>query len=212
MFKFDKIIISLEEKCECLSGSIIEFTEKILIARCQLNRSLVLNQKVNVLIYNKLKGEVEYEGRILNTSKNFIILNDLKHIQANQRRKETRVNVAFDLPVKKINVSKTQMVQLNKVLLMQARDISSGGILLNSALDIPKYVQFHLDLPIEKEIIPCTAEIIRKEKKDSSFFYGCKLTTSFEHETDKIRGSVFKKQISERRNYIQIPVKEFSII
>ena len=193
MYEFDKIIVSPKEKCECLIGTVIEFNDKMLIAKYHLGGHPKLRQKANVLIYDDIKGEVEYEGEIKNTFRDIVVLTNLKFIQGIQRRNDTRVKVSFNL----------EATVLGKRLSMRVANLSSGGILLHYCIDIPKHLCLKLEIPIDTEVITCLAEIVRKEKSKAGFKYGCRFTAISERERDKIRGFVFRKQIEDRKGRLE---------
>lgn len=115
------------------------------------------------------------------------------------RRKETRIEIELSLPIKKISVGEDKVVSLNKILPVKTVDLSAGGILLQSFLDLPEYLKLYLTLPIDNDAIPCIADIVRKEKKQDEFYYGCKLTFPSEAEKYKVRKFVFKKQLQRIR-------------
>ncbi|MGE4283290.1 MAG: PilZ domain-containing protein [Clostridia bacterium] len=192
-----KIVILMDNRY--LDGFIVRFDDDSMAIRCTLRKGIVLDTLVHIHIYNPVKGEVILCGVVNSIIENMIRLVNVKCIAINQRRKDARVNIDVKLYVNKIQVGGSKLIDLEKNMLFKSVDISAGGILLHSQLDIPTNLRFHLQIPAE-ELIACTAQIVRKEKKEHGFFYGCELIDISESKKDKIREFVFKKQIEEYKN------------
>lgn len=115
------------------------------------------------------------------------------------KTREIRVEINLPLKVTKICYRDETVINLNKVLPIKVVNLSASGVLIFSVLDLPKDIKLYLNLPINREIVPCIAEIVRKESKKDGFFYGCKMFFISEIENSKIRKYIFSKQIDNLR-------------
>lgn len=199
MFENDKVILLQECSRVFLKGYVMGFDDEVMIVRMVTSNRFPLNTYVNIFIYNRVKGEVIYKGKIDKINRNIIKLTDITAVKVNQRRSEARVDVSLELIVSKIWTGFDQCIELEKKIPMKTVNLSSSGVLLYSELDMPENVLFHLELPINDTVINCCAEVVRKEKKEDGYYYGCKLVMLEEAEQSKIREFVFKKQIENRR-------------
>lgn len=112
-----------------------------------------------------------------------------------QRRKEHRVNVNIPVPINKIIFNNKDIIGLNKRFPANIYNISSGGVLLQSSLSVPINLKFVFDLIDENNKILCFLEIVRKEKCDGDYYYGCKLKSVFEGDRERLGVFILKKQV-----------------
>lgn len=202
MYELDKVIFFTEEKYDSFAGSIIVFNDQVMVVRSRFCGSVPMHRKVHLLIYDSLRGEVEYEGCLKNTYRNLVIFENLVFVQNRQRRMDVRVDAGFILQVRRLYAGSSGPIDLNGRIPMQAVNLSSSGILLQCAIDLPKYVGLRLEIPISGEPVHCNSEIVRKEKTAGGFRYGCRFSAISEREKDRIRGFVFRKQIEARKRKI----------
>lgn len=113
------------------------------------------------------------------------------------KTRDTRVDINLPLKVTKIWYRTETVINLDKILPINLINLSTSGVLISSPLNLSKEVKLFLNLPINKEIITCIAEIVRKESKKNSFFYGCKIFFISEFEKSKIQKFIFSKQIND---------------
>lgn len=112
----------------------------------------------------------------------------MKHNQ----RTEARVDVNLPLYVQQICFAGNNRLKLNKVLPVRMINLSASGVKIYSPLDLPVYLKLFINLYIEDKILPGYIEIIRKEKNDAGFSYGCRLYTSLYKDKMLIRKYVWK--------------------
>jgi len=195
-----KVVIIPEGNNDYFNGLLLAFNNNLMVAGGRIPNTFLLYRKVRIFIYNAYKGETEYEGEIVSSSRNAIICHKLKFIKNVQRRSEIRADTDFNVIVKKIVVGDNQIIDLPKVILFQALNISASGILLSCNLDIKAPIKLIFELPIVERGIFCTAEIVRKETTKNGYHYGCRFIGLTEAEKDKIRGYVYRMQIVAKNN------------
>ena len=194
-----KVVIIPKGNNDFFNGLLLAFNNNLLVAGGRFPYTLLLYRKATIFVYNTYKGEIEYEGEIVSSSRNAIVCQNLKFIKNIQRRSETRVSTDLNLIVKKIIVGDNRIIDLPKIFMVQALNLSAGGVLLFCNLDIKAPIKLLFELPIDEKGIYCTAEILRKEVKKNGYYYGCRFVGLTESEKDRIRGYVYKMQVANNK-------------
>jgi hypothetical protein len=117
-----------------------------------------------------------------------------------RKRKEIRVEATLPLLISKICIGEDKVAELDKLLPMKMINLSASVVLLYSPLNLPQFVRLFLNLHLGNEIVPCLADIVRKEHKEDGYYYGCNLFVTSENDKSRIRKYVFKKQVESRMN------------
>jgi len=196
------VVIIPKGNNDLFNGLLLAFNNNILVAGGRIPNTFLLYKKATIIIYNTYKGEIEYEGEIVSSSRNAIVCQNLKFVKNIQRRSETRVSTDFNIIVKKIIVGDNRIIDLPKILMVQALNLSAGGVLLFCNLDIKAPIKMLFELPIDEKGIFCTAEIVRKEVKKNGYYYGCRFIGLTQGEKDRIRGYVYKMQIASNKGVL----------
>lgn len=115
-----------------------------------------------------------------------------------QQRKEMRVSVDIDIEVNQIVVSEYPVV-LPKILAMKILNISVGGVLLFSSLDLTLGLYFCSTIVFGGEQMNIVCEDIRKEEQQDGYYYGCKFRGLTLCEQQVIRKFVFQEQMRSRK-------------
>lgn len=110
------------------------------------------------------------------------------------------MTVSIPLHVKRINRGNKNTFNLQKPILMKARDISINGILLESTLDIPNDINFNIDLPLKNMTLNIVTDTVRKYVKDNKFYYGCTFTLQTEEELNFLRNFINNNYIYQVKN------------
>lgn len=199
MFEACKLLIFTKEEHLYFKGYVLEFDEHSLIARFPTNFPHTGEKRVDVFIYSPMRGEMQFEGMIYSIYRDIVIFKGLRHIRTIQKRDETRAAVSFYLSVRNVIKGDRSHLLEGKQIRFRAVNLSAGGILLHSLLRIPLHLRFPVHLSLDGEIISCLAEIVRRERYEDGFYYGCKFDMLSPGDTMKIRRFVFQKQIEDKQ-------------
>lgn len=115
-----------------------------------------------------------------------------------QKRLEMRVDVDFSADVYELIISDKPIV-LPTVIRMKVINLSVSGILLFSELEMPVGVHFGTILKFDNNNIYVACQSVRKECRDSGFYYGCMLLGVSLNDQQVIRQYIFKQEIQQRR-------------
>ena len=148
----DGVIVSFA--CDQMSIH-LNNTDKI-----KINKTLIIN------IFTKTNGCIIYKGIAKALYNNALTIDCVIFIEEKQRRKNHRMTVSIPLHVKRINRGNKNTFNLQKPILMKARDISINGILLESTLDIPDDIHFNIDLPLKNMTLNIVTDTVRKYVKE----------------------------------------------
>lgn len=179
------------------AGSLIKISDDSLIAKFDECTGLRINARVQLVLFHMTMGEMIYEAVIHDVYKNQVYFTNLEYRTNIQRRSETRAKFCTNLEINKI-LCGDQEISLHKKAILQTVDLSANGIQLCGTIEFPSNTIFHLNIPIDGEIISCDAVVNRKTERDGKFFYGCSLIIS-EPIRNKIRRHVFRLQLEERK-------------
>lgn len=176
-----------------IHGVVKSFFNDILSIQLSDECNFDLGETLTIRIYDKLNGYSIYSGIIKEYSNRVITLHCVVLDNTVQRRKSKRLLVSTPTNINKIMINKKKLLELDKTILMKAKDISSTGILLESPLDLPENINFLIDLTIENYTVKLNTTTMRKYKKNNLYYYGC--TFSVENE---IQHSILIKYINNR--------------
>ena len=115
-----------------------------------------------------------------------------------QKRLEIRVNVDFNADVYELIICDKPIV-LPKVIRMKVINLSVSGVLLFSEIDMAVGIHFGTVLRIDNTDIYVACLSVRKEVRDSGFYYGCTLLGVSQSDQQVIRQFIFKQEVRERR-------------
>ena len=160
----------------------------------KINETLIIN------IFTKTNGCIIYKGIAKALYNNALTIDCVIFIEEKQRRKNHRMTVSIPLHVKRINRGNKNTFNLQKPILMKARDISINGILLESTLDIPDDIHFNIDLPLKNMNLNIVTDTVRKYVKDNKFYYGCTFTLQTEEELNFLRNFINNNYIYQVKN------------
>ena len=160
----------------------------------KINETLIIN------IFTKTNGCIIYKGIAKALYNNALTIDCVIFIEEKQRRKNHRMTVSIPLHVKRINRGNKNTFNLQKPILMKARDISINGILLESTLDIPDDIHFNIDLPLKNMTLNIVTDTVRKYVKDNKFYYGCTFTLQTEEELNFLRNFINNNYIYQVKN------------
>lgn len=118
-----------------------------------------------------------------------------------EKREFPRVDVAYaGLLFGLQDVNKRNIHQFENPIGISIKNISVNGLGFtiedNSMID--KIVQKHSEIEVELDLgfqLPCSMEIIRKEKLENSFYYGASFNNVPQEKTNALRGFILTNQI-----------------
>lgn len=108
-----------------------------------------IHEEVFINIFNNNQGISIYSGIINNILENTIVVKNILFLLDKERRNNNRIIVNMHLKVAKIRNVSEKVIELSKPIFMTSKNLSIRGILLECVLDIPKDVNFFIELPIE---------------------------------------------------------------
>lgn len=157
-----------------LTTGIVKKIQKDTLIICANGKiKLKINQEVFINIVNKDKGIFIYNGVISDILENTIVVKNVIFLFDKERRNKNRIIVKIHLEVRQIRNVSEKVIELNKPIFMTSRNLSIKGILLECVLDIPKDINFLVELPIEDKKIYIEAITKRKYEKNNLYYYGC---------------------------------------
>ena len=155
--------------------------------------------RVNIFLQNDDNGQDIYSGVIENIGENLISIEQVVFVKKIQRRMEFRLQSFFPLEIK---FEYGQSQPLNPPIKGIIRDLSVGGMLFNTNIDIDEDFRFNIDLDIQGETLYIPhIKINRKtfNKKTKRFSYGCIFNGLDEEKISKIRKLIFITQVKHRQ-------------
>jgi len=198
--KRDAIINLADQTEDLLYCCIMDLDAKKNEARVRIEKNHHLNSKdkVNLESYDEKRGVLLYQGTVNRTTAVEVYIDKLFLVDENQRRADVRVKVDIPLTLKGISDG-SRVIKLGKDVFLQALNVSAGGMLLKSDLNImDDNARLLFDFPLDSKALSCEAQIIRRQAENDYFLYGCKLLNS-ESDKAEMRKFVFQKQIQARK-------------
>lgn len=173
LIEYSTIKLTSDDDKIVTTGIVKKFQKDMLIIYTNEEIKLKINEEVLINTVNKDKGIFIYNGVISDILENTIVVKNVTFLFNQERRNKNRIIVKIHLEVSKIGDVSEKVIKLNKPIFMTCRNLSIKGILLECALDIPKDINFFIELPIEDEKIYIQAITKRKYKKNNLYYYGC---------------------------------------
>jgi hypothetical protein len=135
--KSDAIINLVDQTENLLYCCIMDMDAKKSEARVRVenNHHLQSRDKVNLESYDEKRGVLLYQGTVNRTTAVEVYIDKLFLVDENQRRADVRVKVDIPLTLKAIS-NGGKVIKLGKNVFLQALNVSAGGILLKSDLNI----------------------------------------------------------------------------
>lgn len=143
-----------------------------------------------------------FETIIHGSQNNMLIIEipDAKKVQIVQRRKYIRIPIDIELQSFIIGIN-DQKVENNKYISVTAKDISGGGILLNSKISLPIGTVLVFEIKLEDIQLLLTAKVLRNEENstDESRDIGCEFIGLDESNLKQIINFCSKQQLKNKR-------------
>ena len=200
MYSYHSATVESDNGKKLSDGVIVSFTSDQMAIHLSNINEIKINDTLIINIFNKTNGCIIYKGIAKNISNNAIIVDCVIFMEEKQRRKNHRITISIPLHVKRINRDNESAFNLEKPILMKARDISINGILLESTLDIPHDIHFTIDLPLKNMTLNIVTDTVRKYVKDAKFYYGCTFTLKTEQELNFLRNFINDNYIYQIKN------------
>lgn len=174
-----------------------DFDKKEACVRVAKKDFLQAGHAVQIQAYDEFKGLLLYEGCVEETEPEQSVIKKLRLVSEEQRRSDVRIRVGIPLRLREILT--VSGIKGGYDAPAEILNLSAGGMLLKTNLDVVgKNTSFIIDLPLEGRRLHCTAEIVRKQIKNSVCLYGCRFLND-ENDKAEIRKFVFAKQIETMR-------------
>ncbi|SHI06565.1 PilZ domain-containing protein [Sporobacter termitidis DSM 10068] len=170
--------------------------------RVEENRILRDKDTVSIQTYDDAKGMLFYQGMVCEASVHKLAIKKLRLVDERQRRDDVRVKVNIPLLLNEIYIG-TKIRKLDKGARFEVINVSAGGMLLKSRLDIAEEnACLIFDFPLETKHLNCRAQIVRKQAENDYYLYGCQLLNN-ESDKRELRRFVFKTQLKTRRTALR---------
>lgn len=187
------IIIKSEDNI-LTEGIVKEFTRNNLSITYRNKTKLQKGEKVRINIFDKLNGLFIYNGEIREILGKEIILSNINYVKNFQRRSEVRVDVNAKFQINALKKENEEIIDLEKPILVNAKNLSASGILIRCDLDIPENVSIIIDMNIKNKLIKVLASIARKYKGKDGYYYGCAFKDLSDKDKEHIRTTVVAGQ------------------
>lgn len=152
---------------------------------------------VSFTIFHPHQGQKTYEGDLLSSHPEHIVIENPVLVDTKQRRYDSRAQIQEFSKIYKVTLPGKPELELPKAIPFEVLNISASGILLSSQLELPSNVVFNFLLDFVG--IEVNVEVVRAKKEGNKVFYGCKFINLTEEQQTRIRQFVFKKQMEERK-------------
>ena len=200
MYSYHSATVESDSGKKLSDGVIISFAFDQMSIHLNNTDEIKINETLIINIFTKTDGCIIYNGIAKALYNNALTIDCVIFIEEKQRRKNHRMTVSIPLHVKRINRGNKNTFNLQKPILMKARDISINGILLESTLDIPDDIHFNIDLPLKNMTLNIVTDTVRKYVKDNKFYYGCTFTLQTEEELNFLRNFINNNYIYQVKN------------
>lgn len=200
MYSYHSATVESDSGKKLSDGVIISFAFDQMSIHLNNTDEIKINETLIINIFTKTNGCIIYNGIAKALYNNALTIDCVIFIEEKQRRKNHRMTVSIPLHVKRINRGNKNTFNLQKPILMKARDISINGILLESTLDIPDDIHFNIDLPLKNMTLNIVTDTVRKYVKDNKFYYGCTFTLQTEEELNFLRNFINNNYIYQVKN------------
>lgn len=200
MYSYQSATIESESGVKISDGVILSFACDQMTIHLDEIDNIKQNDIILINIFNRTNGYIIYKGIAKAFTNNTLTIDCVVFIKEIQRRKNHRMTISIPLHVNKINRDNQNCVNLDKPILMKARDISINGILLESPLDIPNDIHFTIELPLKNTILNIVTDTVRKYENNSLFYYGCTFTLKTEEELNFLRNFINDNYIYQVKN------------
>lgn len=200
MYSYHSATVESDSGNKLSDGVIVSFACDQMSIHLNNTDKIKINETLIINIFTKTNGCIIYKGIAKALYNNALTIDCVIFIEEKQRRKNHRMTVSIPLHVKRINRGNKNTFNLQKPILMKARDISINGILLESTLDIPDDIHFNIDLPLNNMTLNIVTDTVRKYVKDNKFYYGCTFTLQTEEELNFLRNFINNNYIYQVKN------------
>lgn len=200
MYSYHSATVESDSGKKLSDGVIVSFAFDQISIHLNNTDEIKINETLIINIFTKTNGCIIYKGIAKALYNNTLTIDCVIFIEEKQRRKNHRMTVSIPLHVKRINRGNKNTFNLQKPILMKARDISINGILLESTLDIPDDIHFNIDLPLKNMTLNIVTDTVRKYVKDNKFYYGCTFTLQTEEELNFLRNFINNNYIYQVKN------------
>lgn len=201
MHEFDKCIITNKNGSELCNGTVKEFVKSVM--QIALPQDIFLAPGVDVVVYifNRVKGECVYRGKVSNMGDKTLNIANVEFVRSTQKRNNTRVDktLHYIITHKYKSSSSNEKEALKEPIEITILNISATGMFFASTANfalgqrIP-FVFKEAGSPIYLEL-----KIMRVDKRVRGNNYGCMFVDIKKKDADNIFRYVLHEQILQRR-------------
>lgn len=176
-------------------GNIFDYSnDTISVKIIKANVQLIIDKRILVKITTPFtKVSEKYEAVIKDVKKGILVLHRLKPLDPRNLRKYLQIKTDMKTKILHFMDTKNNLLYPNGIEI-NIKDLSAGGIYFTSSEEFIGGVMLVFPLILESIPLVVTAKIIRVEKKEKGFGYGCCFISLNEEEKKIISRYTYKRQ------------------
>lgn len=199
MHEFDKCILASDSGAGLAEGSVHEFEESVMKLLLNEEQFFPLLSEITVYVFNRIKGECVYRGRISEMDGRAVTIDRVVFIRATQKRNNTRVSKTLHYRITH-RYTDEGTEKLEKPIDLIILNVSAQGMYVSCVEEFVEGYRFPLKFldagrPIDLEVVIIRCEYSRRGNK-----YGCQFLNISDRDSDNIYRFVLHEQIEQRRN------------
>lgn len=201
MHEFDKCIITNKSGSEIGSGSVKEFAKSVILISIQDEILVAPGIDVIIYIFNRVKGECVYKGKVANFDGDLLNVNNVQFIRSTQKRNNTRVDktIHYVITHKYKSSSSDEKELLKEPIEITILNISATGMFFATSADFALGQRIPFTFRDAGSPINLELKIMRVEKRVRGNNYGCMFVDIAKKDADNIFRYVLHEQILQRR-------------
>lgn len=200
MHEFDKCMVFHLEGAKAAEGFVHECHDGVIKIYTQgTSQSLVTGEEVLIFIYNSVKGECRYRGKVEKASFNRVEIAGAALVSSLQQRENTRVNKQLKYRISYSFNEKGERVKLDRPIDIIILNVSAQGMYFNCVERFEVGFAFALIFRETLRPVHLKVKILRREDYSGNYNYGCIFPDVSSKDMDEIFRFVLREQIAQRR-------------
>jgi len=192
---YESIIIN-----EVQEGLLINQNQNGFIIKTQNIDDLLKYKEIRIKIMREKDGLIHYKGKVAKVIEDEVYVHHIALLKKEQRRKEKRIAYEQNFLVNRVYIN-DQVSNLDQNIPFKSKNFSGSGVSLVSHLKLPEEFSFFIDCSFIKKYFLMQVKIIRTEKINGEYVYGCVFPFATEEESDLIRQHLYKVQLEEIKKH-----------
>lgn len=199
MHEFDKCILTAESGAGLAEGTVREYVEPVMRINLSEEQQFSLHSEVIVFVFNRVKGECVYKGRVAEVDGNAVAIDRVVFVRSTQKRNNTRVGktIHYKITQKFSGEGKERLEKPIEIIIL---NVSATGMYISCDENFVEGHRFPLRFLEAGRPIDLDVQIIRCEYNRRGNKYGCQFLNIDPKDADNIYRFVLHEQIEQRRN------------